>query len=134
MKQFALPKSRHLCSRIATTSLFKEGKAFLVYPLRVVYLPKTIAPNRPTVRSMYVAPKKLYKHAVDRNHYKRLMREAYRTHQNRLIEYLDENNIQLDVSFGTVSASMPDYNKVNKAINKAINTIIKQLESEHSND
>lgn len=60
------------------------------------------------------------------------MREAFRIHQNRLIEYLDENNIQLNVSFGTVGASMPDYNKVNKAINKAINTIIKQLESKRS--
>lgn len=131
MKQFALPKSRHLCSHIATTTLFKEGKAFLAYPIRIVYTSKTLTPHRPQARCMFVAPKKLYKHAVDRNHFKRLMREAYRLQQNKLIEVLDEKNLQIDISFGAISATMPEYYKVNKAINKAINTIIKQIECDN---
>ena len=66
-------KSQHLCGETTISQLFREGKAFLVFPLRVVYrIEKRVeGDKRATVRVLTSVPKKQFKHAVDRNRFKR---------------------------------------------------------------
>lgn len=126
MKRFVLPKKQHLCSKNAIETLFKEGKSFISYPLRVVYrIEPRSESSRPAVLSMIFASKRYFKHAVDRNRYKRLMREAYRLQQHQLLEHLEEQNMVMDISFNTVSAQMPSYDEVSRAMNKALRSIIR---------
>ncbi len=79
MKTFTLHKTERLYLRDAVSELFAKGSSFMVFPYRIIYrvLPEE-DPQVARVAIMTVAPKKRFKHAVDRNHVKRLSREAYR--------------------------------------------------------
>lgn len=79
---FTYPKATKLKSKKAIDVLFTNGKSVAKYPLRLVYMPcETI--ERESKIGVSVS-KKYFKKAVDRNHYKRLMRESYRLHKNIL--------------------------------------------------
>mgnify|MGYP003431644391 CR=1 FL=1 len=73
------PKSEKLCGDQSVDHLYKTGKRFVVWPIRVTYLPITDGPSQVLIW----APKALFKHAVDRNRLRRQMREAYR--QNKQV-------------------------------------------------
>lgn len=100
MKLFTLPKSERLYLRNAISELFAKGKGFVVFPYRVIYrlLPEN-DPQEARVAIMTIAPKKKFKHAVDRNRVKRLTREAYRIHKIPLMDQLKEDNLKLQVAF-----------------------------------
>ena len=74
------PKSEKLCGAQSVDHLYKQGKRFVAWPLRVTYLPITEAPTQVLIW----APKALFKHAVDRNRLRRQMREAYRLNKSVL--------------------------------------------------
>ena len=71
--------------------MFTEGKTVSKYPLRLVYLAlsETEAEGMPLKMGVSVS-KKHFKKAVDRNYFKRLLREAYRHNKQLLIEGLDQ--------------------------------------------
>jgi ribonuclease P protein component len=104
-------KSQHLCGETTISQLFREGKAFLVFPLRVVYrvMPREDADKRPAVRVLTSVPKKQFKHAVDRNRFKRLIREAYRLQQNEPNEVLESKGLVMDVAFTAVHNQLPEF-------------------------
>lgn len=96
VKQFSLPKSERLYLRNAISDLFAKGSSFMVFPYRVIYrvLPED-DPQVARVAIMAVAPKKRFKHAVDRNHVKRLTREAYRLAKPELVARCVESKKKL---------------------------------------
>lgn len=137
MTDLTLPKAKHLCGETTIAHLYTQGRAFIVFPLRVVYRLEQRTPGneaktsdnqaettankpRPTVRILFSAPKKRFRHAVDRNHYRRLMREAYRHHQSELIAALDSCNLTMDISFVAVHNTMPTYSEIEKCVVKII--------------
>lgn len=101
MKTYTLHKSERLYLRDAISKLFAEGSSFMVFPYRVTF--RVLAeddPQEARVAIMTVAPKKRFKHAVDRNHVKRLTREAYRLAKLPFIEECKAN--QKKVAFAMV--------------------------------
>ena len=104
-------KSQHLCGETTISQLFREGNAFLVFPLRVVYrvMPRENVDKRPAVRVLTSVPKKQFKHAVDRNRFKRLIRESYRLQQHELNEVLDSKGLVMDVAFTAVHNQLPEF-------------------------
>lgn len=96
MKQYTLPKTERLYLRNAISELFAKGSSFMVYPYRIVYrvLPED-DDQVAQVAIMTIAPKKRFKHAVDRNHVKRLSREAYRLAKLPLIERCEQQHRKL---------------------------------------
>lgn len=89
----------------------------MVWPLRVTYLPITDHQSPITNQILVWAPKSLFKHAVDRNHLRRLMREAYRLNQN----LLEERHYQ--IAFNYMDKELRDYATVEKAVRKALKKI-----------
>ncbi len=94
-KKFTYSKSEKLKSRKLLNQVFAEGKSLNAFPLKITYTCKDIE----TLSSAKVgvgASSRYFKKAVDRNRIKRLLREAYRLHKNKLLEFLPEKK-QLSV-------------------------------------
>ena len=86
---FTYPKSEKLKSKITIGLLFTEGKSVSKYPLRLVYRPVTLGEDQKIKMGVSVS-KKYFKKAVDRNYFKRVLRETYRLNKHLLIDNLDQ--------------------------------------------
>jgi ribonuclease P protein component len=86
---FTYPKSEKLKSKNTIDLLFSKGKSVSKYPLRLVYVESTFAENVPLKMGVSVS-KKHFKKAVDRNYFKRVLRETYRLNKHALIDNLDK--------------------------------------------
>ena len=85
-------------------------------------------PTIEPVRVMFVVPKRFYKHAVDRNRYKRLLREAYRLQQNSLIDVLKKNNLRIDMAIIVINNDFNlSYANIFPKMTKVINKIIENI-------
>ena len=94
---FTYPKTEKLKSKITIGLLFTEGKSVSKYPLRLVY--KSEGFENPESRNFKMGEKikmgvsvskKNFKKAVDRNYFKRVLRETYRLNKHLLIDHLDQ--------------------------------------------
>jgi len=85
---FTYPKSEKLKSRNTIDLLFSEGKSVSKYPLRLVYVPVVLDGDQKIKMGVSVS-KKYFKHAADRNYFKRVLRETYRLNKHLLLNQLD---------------------------------------------
>jgi ribonuclease P protein component len=81
------PKAEKLKSKHTIDLLFSQGKSVSKYPLRLVYIPLNINHEQPIKMGVSVS-KKHFKKAVDRNYFKRVLRETYRLNKQILLENL----------------------------------------------
>ena len=87
---FTYPNHQKLKSKTTIDSLFSEGKSVSKYPLRLVYVENTEA-NAEVIKMGVSVSKKYFKKAVDRNYFKRILRETYRLNKAILLENNDKN-------------------------------------------
>jgi len=128
LKTFTLPKTERLYLRDAVSELFAKGSSFMVFPYRIIYrvLPEE-DPQVARVAIMTVAPKKRFKHAVDRNHVKRLSREAYRIAKLPLIAQCEQQHKKLafamlycDNKFLSFEETQHRMHKILKTLNQKV--------------
>lgn len=86
--RFNYPKNEKLKSQNAIDLLFSQGKSVAKYPLRLVYVEIPSAEEK--LQIGVSVSKKYFKKAVDRNRFKRLLREAYRLNKHILNENLEK--------------------------------------------
>lgn len=82
---FTYPRTEKLKSKTTIDLLFASGKSVAKYPLRLVYVPLPNGEDSAIKMGVSVS-KKYFKKAVDRNYYKRLLRETYRLNKNLLAD------------------------------------------------
>jgi ribonuclease P protein component len=87
--KFTYPKSEKLKSKKTIDLLFSKGKSVSKFPLRLVYVSLEEAIDSEVTVGVSVS-KKYFKHAVDRNYYKRVLRETYRLNKHTLLDSLDK--------------------------------------------
>lgn len=90
---FTYPKNEKLKSKITIGLLFSKGKSVSKYPLRLVYYSGAL--GNPEVQGQKIkmgvsVSKKHFKKAVDRNYFKRILRETYRLNKHLLVDNLDQ--------------------------------------------
>lgn len=116
---FTFKKEERLCSFSLIDKLFAEGKSFVKYPFRVVYLQLPDDANQPAQVMMSVA-KKRFKRANKRNLIRRKMKEAYRQQKHLLYESLNDNNKKIAFAVMYLPTEILTYTEIEKGINKVI--------------
>ena len=87
--QFTYPKQEKLKSKTTIDLLFSEGNSVSKYPLRLVYV-ENKEPNAELMKIGVSVSKKYFKKAVDRNYFKRVLRETYRLNKHLLLDNLEK--------------------------------------------
>ena len=88
---FSYPKRHKLKSKKSIDLLFSKGKSVSKYPLRLVYAAADAQyMNGEMLKIGVSVSKKYFKHAVDRNYFKRILRETYRLNQHLLRNHLKQ--------------------------------------------
>ncbi|SHF83335.1 ribonuclease P protein component [Flavobacterium fluvii] len=91
--KFTYPKPEKLKSKITIDLLFSKGKSVSKYPLRLVFVESDYGipeGSGQKIKMGVSVSKKYFKHAVDRNYFKRVLRETYRLNKHLLIDNLDK--------------------------------------------
>ena len=90
---FTYPKTEKLKSKTTIDLLFSKGKSVSKYPLRLVFVESDYGIPEDSDQKLKMGvsvSKKYFKHAVDRNYFKRVLRETYRLNKHILIDNLDK--------------------------------------------
>ncbi|MBO9632187.1 MAG: ribonuclease P protein component [Chitinophagaceae bacterium] len=109
-----LGKSERLKRRKAIEQLFKKGKHFSVFPLRVSYA--FIPYIETSLQAGFSASSRNFGKSTDRNRIKRLMREAYRLQKQPLQQITIDKNVKLALFFVYVGKELPDMAIVSEKI------------------
>lgn len=140
-----LPRAERLRSIKDIESLFRQGEAFLVYPIRCVWRWGELSQGGSVDDKgspggmcciMVSVPKRNHKRAVVRNLIKRRMRESYRLNKSPLTELLSGRewpSDQLHLSFGYVAKEVVDYKSIEQSIEKCIEKVSQKI-SQTSSD
>ncbi len=130
-------KAERLCSKKHIEALFAgDNRSLTAYPLRAVYtetkVEKIVNSNLPDcklVSLLISVSKRHFKHAVDRNRAKRLIREAYRLNKGLLLDHLPEDT-QLDLAFIWMSDELCDYAIIETKMKTILQRIAEKINGE----
>jgi ribonuclease P protein component len=111
-----------LKSKKTIDKLFKEGKSVSQSGFTLVYLLGPLNTFYPA-QAGFSVPKKNFKHAVDRNRAKRLMREAYRRNKNILYEKLLTAKQQMACMFVYKGKELPSHETTTKSVVACFNKL-----------
>ena len=129
MSTLTFHKNERLRLKSVVDRLFADGKSFMAFPMRVVWT--TLRPDEAEgdarVAVMTIAPKRRLRHAVDRNHAKRLMREAYRQNKQPLIERATAAGVRLAIAFMLVTSDTLSQTYVERRMQSALRRISDEL-------
>jgi ribonuclease P protein component len=104
--------------------LFSKGKSSTVYPIKAVYLETPVELIFPA-QAMFVAPKRNFKRAHDRNKIKRRMREVYRLNKLPFYGSLELKSKKMHLAFIYIGKKQEEYLSIEKSILKLIAGISK---------
>lgn len=113
-----LPRRYSLKGQIVITRLMTAGRWQRCYPLASKW--SVIGGAGAGVQFVFVARKKMFKHAVDRNRCKRLMREAFRLNAQPLMRLCEEGRLPLKVAVLYVGQKIEGFTTVEHAAKKSI--------------
>ena len=122
-RKFTFPKQERLSWKRHIDLLFANGRSFVAFPLRVIYLPVEEDALSARASVLISVPKKKFKRAVKRNLIKRRMREAYRIHKQELFDALAKNRQRMLVAFLYLDKEILPFSEIEKVMQKALDIL-----------
>ena len=122
-RKFTFPKQERLSWKRHIDLLFANGRSFVAFPLRVIYLPVEEDALSARASVLISVPKKKFKRAVKRNLIKRRMREAYRIHKQELFDALANNRQRMLVAFLYLDKEILPFSEIEKAMQKVLDIL-----------
>jgi ribonuclease P protein component len=126
-KTFSYNKQEKLKSRKQLNTLFKKGKSFTVFPLKVFFV---FADNTQDniIKTGVGVSSRHFKKAVQRNRVKRLLREVYRTEKLPLQEALNKSNKKLAIFLLFVDKTLPEHSLLKEKMPLCIQRLIHEVD------
>lgn len=124
MTLHGLKKSERLNHDIEISKLFAKGKRSFAFPLLLFYLPTD---ETGEVAILCSVAKKRFKHAVDRNRVKRLIRESFRQNRELLNPVLQDGSRGLHLAFVMSHAQLPTSEQMNRAMRHLLADVVHEL-------
>lgn len=125
-------KAERLCSHSAIERLYGEGHRLMAFPYSVQWLESDGAvPEGIPCQVLIVAPKRKFKHAVDRNRVKRLTRECFRQRKERLYEVLRTEGLTLHLSLVYIHNEILTYRQLEQKMDKLIDALLQSIAQVH---
>ena len=139
---FTLKKEERLCSRRLIDQLYAEGHRLMAFPFSVQWmvvssqcatqergsqLTTAHCPLNTPCQVLIVAPKRKFKHAVDRNRVRRLTRECYRLRKPAFYAFLEEQGISIVFSMVYIHNEIMTYEQLGKKMDKLFELLEKEI-------
>jgi len=124
MKQYGFSKQERICKRDDFHELLAKGHVIYCYPFRCVYVWRDAASF--SARVGVSVSRKRFKHAVDRNRVKRLVRENYRLEKHQLYQHHANCTQSLDILIIYTETKILSFSLLRKSFIKLINKLIKK--------
>ena len=124
-KKNTLGKKERLKSKKLIGKLFEEGKSIKKYPFRLIYLIQDKTSFKIKPQASFSVPKRNFKKAVDRNRIKRLIKEAYRLEQRKILQ---DYNLPFVIMITYLGKKEPIFSDVKENI-KELLTLFKENET-----
>ncbi len=100
-----------------------NSRSVAAFPLRAVFMQRQREAHEEPLQMLVSVPKKHFHHAVDRNHVKRQVREAWRLHRQLLVEAIAPDK-QLLIAFVWTSNQQID----SSAVEERVVGIVKRIQ------
>lgn len=114
-----LSKEERLKSLKTISRLFKEGRSYVAYPFRVVWLPVEEAYQSDFPAQICISvPKRTFKTAVARNRLKRQAKEAYRLHKALLYQKLNADHQRIAIMLLYIAKEALPYTEIANGVVK----------------
>lgn len=123
---FTFNKEERLCSRQLIDRLYTEGHRLMAFPYSVQWMVVN-GPQSTPAQVLIVAPKRKFKHAVDRNRVRRLTRECYRLRKPTFYQFLQEHNLQLVFSMVYIHNEIMSYDQLGHKMDKLLSSLEKEI-------
>ncbi|MBL4569060.1 MAG: ribonuclease P protein component [Flavobacteriaceae bacterium] len=121
--KFTLGKEERLKSKKLIEKIYEQGKSIKVFPLRMVYLQTVHTSEFPAQVGVSV-PKRNFKHAVDRNRIKRLLRETYRKQKYIVYDELEAPYVFMISYLGKEERT---YTDIESKMNKLLTSFVQEI-------
>ncbi|MBK8388736.1 MAG: ribonuclease P protein component [Saprospiraceae bacterium] len=124
VKANKLPNTERVKSPQRVSEIYHKGVAGFVYPFKYHFITQpSEKPDQSLLKICIAVSKKKFKHAVDRNRVKRLVKEAYRLNKMAFYDKPDNKNKQVELYLVFVGKVLPEYGVIEKGIKSIIQKI-----------
>ncbi|MBL6663030.1 MAG: ribonuclease P protein component [Flavobacteriales bacterium] len=118
-------KEDRLCSSLRIETLFSEGERLYEFPFKAIWQEDDTLQS--TIKVAISVPKKRLSKASQRNHIKRLVREAYRKQKYLLVEKLLQENKSINLMLVYTLPSILSFNEIEDKISVTLQRLADEV-------